>query len=123
MARKDARTVGQDAERLALRFLKKKGLTPVTQNYRCRLGEIDLVMLNRDCLVFVEVRFRIANRFASARLSVDSHKQRKIIKTAAVFLSQNRHYALHTVRFDVVAVNKESIEWIRDAFRPADCSL
>ena len=123
MARRDTRTVGNDAENLALRFLKKQGLTPVTQNYRCRLGEIDLVMLARDCLVFVEVRFRSANRFATARQSVDSRKQLKLIKTAAVFLSKNQHYARHAIRFDVVAVDDQTVEWICDAFRPTDCSL
>jgi putative endonuclease len=94
----------------------------VAQNYRCRLGEIDLVMLHRDCLVFVEVRFRAANRFASARLSVDSRKQLKLIRTAAIFLSQNPQYARHAVRFDVVAIDDGSVEWICDAFRPADNS-
>ena len=77
-------------------------------------------MLDRDCLVFVEVRFRAANRFASARLSVDSRKQVKLTKTAAIFLSKNQHFAQHKVRFDVIAIDDQSFEWIRDAFRPGD---
>ena len=85
-------------------------------------------MLDKDCLVFVEVRYRSANRFAPARLTVDLRKQNKLVRTAAMFLSTHSGYARHTVRFDVMAVDsdaqrQDSIEWIRDAFRPVDSSL
>jgi len=123
VARRDTRTVGGNAESFAHRFLKKQGLDPVEKNFRCRLGEIDLIMLDRDCLVFVEVRYRATNRFVPAKLSVDSRKQRKLMKTALIFLSKNERFARHTVRFDVVALDGDSIEWICDAFRPADSSL
>ena len=128
MVRRDARTIGFDAERLADRFLKRKGLTRVARNFRCRIGEIDLIMKEGDCLVFVEVRYRASNRFACARLSVDIHKQRKMIRTAALFLTTRTRYANSVVRFDVVAIDADdrgerNIEWIKDAFRPADSSL
>lgn len=128
MVRAGARTVGFDAERLAEQFLKQKGLAGVARNFRCRLGEIDLIMRDRDCLVFVEVRYRAKNRFTRAGQSVDIHKQRKIIRTAALFLGKRARYANSVVRFDIVAIDADdrgdkSIEWIRDAFRPADSSL
>jgi len=128
LVRRDARTVGFAAERSAQRFLRRNGLQQVAQNYRCRLGEIDLVMRDRDCLVFVEVRYRTSNRFARASLSVDSHKQRKIIRTAALFLARRATYANSKVRFDVVAIDadahgEQTIEWIKDAFRPTDSRL
>jgi putative endonuclease len=128
LVRRDTRTVGFDAERLAQRFLRRNGLRQVAENYRCRLGEIDLIMRDGDCLAFIEVRYRVTNRFASASLSVDSHKQRKIIRTAAMFLTKNTRYANSTVRFDVIAIDldahgEQTIDWIRDAFRPTDSSL
>lgn len=128
MVRRDTRTVGSDAERLAAQFLAQQGLTQITQNFRCRLGEIDLIMFDQDCLVFIEVRFRNSNRFSRAGLTVDIHKQRKLIRTAALFLAKRERYANSVVRFDVVAIDadeqgKQAIEWIKDAFRPADSRL
>lgn len=128
MDRPNTRAVGSDAERLADRFLKRQGLKPVAQNFRCRLGEIDLIMLDDDCLVFVEVRYRASNRFSRAGLTVDIHKQRKLIRTAALFLAKRPQFTDSIVRFDVIAIDADedgnkTIEWIKDAFRPADSSL
>jgi len=80
-------------------------------------------MLDNGCLVFVEVRYRAASHVVAARLTVNARKQRKLVKTAAMFLARNSGYARHTVRFDVVAIEGNSIEWICDAFRPTDSSL
>jgi len=86
------------------------------------MGEIDLVMLDGDCLVFAEVRFRNQNRFTSAASSVDHHKQRKIIRTAAAFLGRHPQYSSCAVRFDVIGLDQSgdqtTLRWIRDAFRP-----
>ena len=100
----------------------------VRRNFRCRLGEIDLVMQDGDCLVFVEVRYRSSARFTHAALTVDRHKQRRIIRTAALFLAGRSRFARNTVRFDVIAIHGDdrdegSVEWIRDAFRPGDCGF
>ncbi len=128
MVRRNARTVGFDAERLAFQFLHRRGLTPVTQNFQCRLGEIDLIMTDEDCLVFIEVRYRASNRFSRAGMTVDIHKQRKIIRTAALFLAKRSRFSNSVVRFDVVAIDadaagEKTIEWIKDAFRPSDSRL
>ena len=128
MARADTRTLGFDAEQLADKFLKRQGLVPVTRNFRCRLGEIDLIVRDGDAIVFVEVRYRASNRFSRAGLTVDIHKQRKLIRTAALFTSQRSKYANCVMRFDVVAIDadehgKKTIDWIKDAFRPADSRL
>ena len=85
-------------------------------------------MRDRDCLVFVEVRFRAGRRIASAGLTVDHHKQRKLIRTAALFLATQRGLAACATRFDVVAIDvdergERSLRWIRDAFRPDDAAL
>lgn len=128
MVRANTRAIGANAERLAARYLTRKGLISVTQNFNCRLGEIDLIMTDDDCLVFVEVRYRSHNRFSRAGVTVDARKQKKLIRTAALFLARRAQFANSPVRFDVVAIdadanNDESIEWIRDAFRPSDSSL
>ncbi len=83
-------------------------------------------MLDGECLSFIEVRFRASTRFAEASHTVNKPKQRKIIRTAALFVARNRRFAMSTMRFDVVAVvgNEDShIEWIADAFRPGDSTL
>ena len=123
MARATTIAVGGHWENIALEHLSSSGLEPVTRNFRCRMGEIDLVMQDQECLVFVEVRYRKTNRFSSAASSVDSHKQRKIIRAAAAFLSRHPEYCDHPVRFDVVAFdavsdNQCTLQWLKDAFRP-----
>jgi putative endonuclease len=118
--------VGHRAEQTALRFLLDRGLKPVTRNFRSRGGEIDLIMMHRDCLVFVEVRYRASTRFSSPGSTVDMRKQRKILRTAALFIARETQFANHTMRFDVVAIagnTSHTIRWIRDAFRPGQSSL
>ena len=73
---------------------------------------------------FVEVRYRGETSFVKAMLTVDTRKQRKLSRAAAMFLAMNRRYAEHVCRFDIVGVNcghdaALSIDWMRDAFRPA----
>jgi putative endonuclease len=118
----DTGPVGREAEKIALLHLEANGLRKITTNFRCRMGEIDLVMKDGDCLVFVEVRFRNENRFTSAANSVDKHKQRKILRTAAAFLGRHPQYSKYAVRFDVIGLDRHGdqtdLEWIKDAFRP-----
>ena len=113
---------------MALQFLQQNGLTPVQRNFQCRLGELDLVMRDHDCLVVVEVRYRGSRSLVSAGHSIDRRKQQKLIRTTALYLAWNQRFANCPLRFDVVGIdadahNKISIEWIRDAFRPADATL
>ena len=128
MVRANTRVVGADAELLAYRYLKQQGLTPVRRNFHCRLGELDLIMQDEQCLVIVEVRFRSSKSFVSAELTIDRRKQQKIIRTTALFLAWNERFAEMPVRFDVVGIDADAtgestINWIRDAFRPADSKL
>lgn len=87
-----------------------------------------MIMTDDKCLVFVEVRYRGENKISPSRLTVDKRKQRKIIRTAALFLTRRPQYATSIMRFDVVAIDANSagektIEWIKDAFRPSDSRL
>jgi putative endonuclease len=105
------------AEERAAIFLQKQGLVIHTKNYRCKLGEIDLIMQHADTLVFVEVRLRTHQAFAGAAESVTIRKQQKIIKTAQYYLQQHQLTDKVNCRFDVVAFGDSNIpEWIKDAF-------
>lgn len=123
MAPSNTQAVGDGAETLALRFLARRGLKPVARNYRCRLGEIDLIMRDVKCLVFVEVRYRRHNPYTDAALSVDQRKQQKLLRTAAMYVSGRRFRQPPTMRFDVVGIDRDEcgelrVKWVKDAFRP-----
>lgn len=115
---------GGRAEALAERFLGTHGLNTVARNFRCRSGEIDLVMLDGVELVFVEVRYRARATPVTPALSVSPAKQRRLLRAAAVFLQARREYARHAVRFDVLAMTgtleRPDCEWIRCAFTADD---
>ncbi len=83
-------------------------------------------MLDQGCLTFVEVRYRRSSSFSAPAATVDARKQRKLLRTAAMFLGRHKKYANHTMRFDVIAMSGDrsiDVQWIRDAFRPGDSSL
>ncbi|GGY62630.1 UPF0102 protein [Cellvibrio zantedeschiae] len=108
---------GAQAEDRALAFLQQQGLVKISQNYRCKLGEIDLIMQHKDTLVFVEVRLRTHQAFANAAESVTIRKQQKIIKTALYYLQEHQLTESAICRFDVIAFSDNGEpEWIKDAF-------
>lgn len=117
---------GRRAERRAERYLRRRGLATVTRNYARTTGEVDLVMLDGDDLVFVEVRFRGPGSWASAVESVDSAKQRRIARTCELFRRAHPEHRFRAVRFDVVAATKGNygmeLEWIRNAFDATECA-
>ena len=106
---------GREAEVRAERMLMREGLSPVTRNYRCRGGEIDLVMRDGEHMVFVEVRYRSHAGYGGAAYSIDHNKQRRLILAARHYLQTSRWSG--PCRFDVVAFEKGGDEsWIRNAF-------
>ena len=107
---------GRDAEDAAVRFLECRGLTVLLRNYRRRLGELDIVAREGDILVIVEVRTRSSQQFGGAAASVDLRKQARIRRAAALLLLHRRDFAALRVRFDVIAVNRGGLEWIKHAF-------
>ena len=118
---KSTRLSGKDAEKLACEYLQDRHLRLITRNYRCRRGEIDLIMQHGDSLVFVEVRYRHYPGYGSAAESIDIHKQQKIIHCAQNYLQRNPAHAAHPGRFDVVCITPGEFEpeilWITDAFQ------
>jgi putative endonuclease len=108
---------GSDAERCAEVFLKQHRLVLLQRNYRCRSGEIDLIMRDGTTLVFVEVRMRRSTLFGGAANSITISKQQRILQTARHYLASLRSEP--SCRFDAVLISGcqgEQIEWIRDAF-------
>lgn len=112
---------GRWAEDKARDFLVRlKGMRHLSSNYRCRQGEIDLIMEDGEYIVFVEVRYRKSDRFGGALASIDSRKQQKLRACAELYRQRNRTYRNRPCRFDVVSLSgaDDSIEaeWVRDAF-------
>ena len=111
--------LGQEGERIAESYLRKKGYRVVERNYRCPVGELDLILLDRRVVVFVEVKTRSDDRFGAPLESVGPRKQQKMIKTALFFLSRHR---LHNrdARFDVIGISwkgrERLVEHIQNAF-------
>ena len=94
--------VGSWGENVAADYLIKKKYRLVSMNYRCRFGEIDLIVSNREYLVFVEVKLRKTDKFASAYEHVDPRKQNRIRTTAEIFLSEYKTDL--QPRFDVIEI-------------------
>jgi len=112
------RSKGNTAEKLAQQYLEQQDMRLLTSNYQINGGEIDLIMLQADTLVFVEVRARANFDDIHPFETVTKTKQARIIKTAKHFLTHNNRYERQACRFDVVAVNLSSnaVEWLDDAF-------
>lgn len=106
---------GNDAEDRALRHLTANGLRLVERNVRCRGGEIDLVMRDRDALVFIEVRSRRSRSHGGALASIDARKQQRILLAARTWLARHPRDAMRALRFDVVAFEgDEDPQWLRN---------
>jgi putative endonuclease len=114
-ARKEA---GRAGEATALAYLQKAGLQLVLRNFRCRVGEIDLVMLDGTTLVLVEVRYRSSDEFGGAAASVTWRKQRRLAHAAEYLLRTHQELRRYAARFDVVAISAPDrrIDWIKRAF-------
>ncbi|AGL86797.1 MULTISPECIES: YraN family protein [Pseudomonas] len=112
---------GRDAESQALWHLQQHGLRLLAQNWLCKRGELDLVMLDGDTVVFVEVRYRKHTQWGGALGSIDGRKRQKLILAAQLFLQSESRWSSHPCRFDVVAIDGASgaearLNWLRNAF-------
>ncbi|MCW8194351.1 YraN family protein [Proteobacteria bacterium 005FR1] len=108
---------GECAERHAEDYLIARGLRLRERNYRCKGGEIDLIMADGSTCVFVEVRYRKQQRFGSPAETVDWGKQSKLRRAAEHFLQASGLTDKLPCRFDVISIaGDRSIEWIKNAF-------
>ncbi len=113
---RQAKARGNLAEALAADWLQARGLRLMERNYRCRLGEIDLILADGDTLVFAEVRLRRNLDYGGAAASIIAAKRQRILRAARHYLSGRPE---RPCRFDVIlldALDPDRIEWIKDAF-------
>ena len=113
---------GQQGEDRALQFLQTRGLRLIARNWRWHGGELDLVMLDGDTVVFVEVRARRHAAWGGAAESIDARKRQRLVNSAALFLQSEARWAKRPCRFDVIAIgpgadaSPQALEWITQAF-------
>jgi putative endonuclease len=114
----DRQRLGGDAEERAAQHLRAAGLRLLHRNYRCRMGELDLVAREGGTLVIVEVRLRSSSRFGGAAASITHAKRRRIVRATRHLLARYPSLQKWPVRFDAVLVGAPSgpIEWLRGAF-------
>lgn len=107
--------LGKKGEDRSIEFLKGQGYKIMERNYRCSLGEIDIVAKDKNVLCFVEVKTRKTEEYGLPEEAIDWHKQRKLTKVALTYLKEKKIYK-QDLRFDVVSVYPDHIELIKDAF-------
>lgn len=111
--------IGATAEERAADALLRRGYRIVERNYRCKVGELDIVAREGPTLVFVEVRSRRTGDFGSALEAVGWRKQKKVSRVAAHYIAVRRP-RFETARFDVVAITGDEVVVIKDAWRLGD---
>ena len=107
---------GAQAEQVAAQYLQQQGLNLLQSNYRCRFGEIDLIMGDGRTLVFVEVRYRRNKSFGGAIESITHAKREKLLRAARHYMAARKEFP--ACRFDAVLLNGDTkeLEWIENAF-------
>ena len=107
---------GSHYEALAAKFLKERGYEILERNYRCRMGEIDIICKDDKYLVFVEVKYRSGSGQGGAFMAVDHKKQHRISRVAAYYLLEHQMDEGTPCRFDVVAVRGDAVQLVKNAF-------
>ncbi|WAH59774.1 YraN family protein [Pseudomonas silvicola] len=115
------RQAGLEAEAQALAYLQQQGLQLLARNWLCKGGELDLVMLDGDTVVFVEVRYRLHAQWGGALESIDARKVARVVNAAHLYLHKEARWANHPCRFDVIALEGTAskdmrLNWLRNAF-------
>jgi len=111
---------GKEGEETAVKYLKKRGYKIIENNWRCHMGEIDIIARHKDDTVFIEVKTRTDAGLGAPQESVDQRKQKKIIKSALTYI-QCKNLEGQNFRFDVIAIDfssgKQEIILFQDAFQ------
>lgn len=108
------KAIGDLHENRALKFLQARGLKLIERNYHNKTGEIDLIMDDHGVRVFIEVRFRTPSRYSSSLESITPQKQQRIRRTALLYLQENKLCDKIDCRIDVVAIDGDAIQWLKD---------
>lgn len=109
------RQKGNEAEEMAVSFLKDKGYKILKRNYTSKTGEIDIIAQKGKALAFVEVKARASDAFGGAVMAVNKTKQQKITKTAINYIKENKP-VFDSLMFDIIAVTDGKLEHIQNAF-------
>jgi putative endonuclease len=115
MSRNSA-SLGKEGENRAVEELRAAGMSIIARNFRSRQGEIDIIALDGETLVFAEVKAYSQFGLESLAYSVSQKKQRRIIETAKYFLSINRQDYGRAIRFDVVFIGNQTVSHLASAF-------
>ena len=108
--------LGREGENRAVQAFEAAGMEIIARNFRSGRGEIDIIALDGETLVFAEVKTWSAYSIENLSYSVNPKKQKRIIETAKYFLSNNRQYYGRGIRFDVVFVGNKSVTHLASAF-------
>lgn len=109
--------IGTHYETQARLYLEKHGLVFLSANFRCRHGEIDLIMREDQQWVFIEVRYRRQTHFGDGIASITHHKKQRLHRAALVYLMQRKRLYKVPVRFDIISIDsKQQFTWIKNAF-------
>lgn len=114
--KKNNRETGSRYEAQAAAYLITQNYQVIERNYRCRIGEIDIIARDQDCLVFIEVKYRKTEKNGDPAEAVNKQKQRKIIQAARYYLLTHEYGEDAFCRFDVVSILDQQIRLIKDAF-------
>lgn len=110
--------IGYEMENLACHYLEQQGLQLLLRNYRCKMGEIDLIMRDNQLIIFVEVKYRRQTRFGSSLEAIDMQKRAKLVRTAEYYLLRNRINSTCQIRFDAITIehvdHQRKIHWIKN---------
>ena len=107
---------GSHAEEQALRYLQQHGLKLLSRNWRCKLGELDLVMQDGETVAVIEVRSRARGDWGAAAETIDARKQARLVRATRLWLARRPELAEQPLRFDVVTLDAGNLEWRREAF-------
>lgn len=107
---------GRKYEMAAYEYLQNEGMKILQKNFRCRQGEVDLIGLHGDCLVFVEVKYRKSSRSGMPEEAVGEAKQKKICRTSEYYRMRHPEFSTLQIRYDVLALLGDEIRWHQNAF-------
>src|SRR5690242_18344194 len=110
--------IGHEMENLACDYLQQQGLQLLLRNYRCRMGEIDFIMREGECIVFVEVKYRRYAQYGASVEMIHHAKQIKLLRTANYYLLKNPLALTQSARFDAITIDgfgrQQKIDWLKN---------
>jgi len=107
---------GREGEKAAALYFEEKGFLILERNFRSLIGEVDIIALDRETIIFAEVKTWSAYGIEALEQSLNAKKRHKIIETSKYFLSLHREYKYMAIRFDVIFISPDGITHIASAF-------